>query len=318
MTAVPEIEILLATYNGEKYLDEQLASLFGQAWANWRLLVHDDGSTDCTLAIVRHYQQIYPEKIIILNDAGSRLGSCKNFGLLLENSSAPYIMFCDQDDIWLPGKIEMTVKKMAEMTDLYGSDVPMLVYSDMKIVDKHLNVKSRSFWRSQSFNPRTGKKLNRLIVSNVINGSTVMINRKLRDLSLPFPDEALMHDWWVGLVAVALGKTEYIAEPTVLYRQHEENVVGAKWEMSFSYWTEQIRHFNLVKTGHKKFIVKTQQQAGALAARFGSRMLGRDAETATTYAALDSYQYSAKRLLMIKFGFWGSGLIRNAVLFSII
>ena len=105
-----QVDILLATYNGERFLDEQMHSLLSQSYTEWHLIIRDDGSTDNTLAIIQRYKKQYPNKITILEDNLANLGACRNFGRILEQSDADYAMFCDQDDVWLPKKIPRPAK----------------------------------------------------------------------------------------------------------------------------------------------------------------------------------------------------------------
>ncbi|HUL01109.1 MAG TPA: glycosyltransferase family 2 protein, partial [Nitrospirota bacterium] len=196
MIQYPTIDIILATYNGERFLRAQVQSILNQTYPHWRLIMRDDNSTDRTPDIIRGYIEKYPDKMEEIVDSGTNIGVCRNFAKLLERSTADYTMFCDQDDIWMPMKIALTLKKMLTMEGANGKDVPLLVYTDMKVVDDNLSVVADSFWRNQAFNPEIGKSLNRFLVSNVATGCTVMINKRLRILSLPIPREALMHDWW--------------------------------------------------------------------------------------------------------------------------
>ena len=112
------LDILLATYNGEKFLKEQINSLLDQSYKNWKLLIRDDMSTDCTMAILSDYISKYPDKIKLLK-SNKRLGPCQSFNYLLQKSDSDYVMFCDQDDIWLPEKIELSLKKMRSLEKIH-------------------------------------------------------------------------------------------------------------------------------------------------------------------------------------------------------
>jgi len=318
MSQDPTIDILLATYNGERYLSEQIQSLLDQTYAHWRLIIRDDGSMDDTLSIIYRYQNQYPQKIIVLEDGQANLGACRNFARLLEHSSADYVMFSDQDDVWLPAKIALTFEKMKTMVEWYGNDVPLLVYTDMKVVDDRLSIISESFWKNQAFNPAIGRSLSRFLVSNVATGCTVMINKRLRDLSVPIPQEALMHDWWVGLIAVALGRTDYVAKATMLYRQHGTNVVGAKWDISVNTIVQKILGFKKLKQINRVHLLKTQKQAMMLAERYQILLSAKIYNRISTYADLASCNFFMKRYYIIRYGYWWAGFIRSLVLFSII
>ena len=220
-----KISVCLATYNGEKFLKEQLNSIFTQNYENWQLLIHDDNSMDDTINIIKIYEKKYPDKIKFIDDTICFNSASENFSFLLEQSNADYIMFCDQDDVWLSEKIELTLNKMLEV-EKSNPNIPILIHSDLKVVNEDLTILSDSYWSYQNINPNYDT-LNRLLVNNVITGCTVMINKKLADMALPIPKEAIMHDWWLGLVASAFGQIHHMDTPTILYRQHGKNDTGA-------------------------------------------------------------------------------------------
>lgn len=315
---LPIIDVLLATYNGEHYVDEQIRSILGQTYADWRLLIRDDGSNDNTPAIIQAYATRFPAKIVVIKDNRTTLGVRGNFGALLEHSTAEYSMFCDQDDVWLPEKIELTLKKMQELEDRYGNAIPLLVYTDMKVVDDSLSVISASFWRSQVFDPNIGKSLCRLFVSNVAAGCTMMFNKRLRELSVPVPAHCLMHDWWIGLVSVALGKNDYLQQPTMLYRQHEKNVAGAKWDVSAQLVIRKILDFRDLITINKTHLARTQQQAAIFAARYKQILAKDDYDKLLIYANLASKSFIMRKIYTIQYGFWATGFVKNFVIFLIV
>ena len=139
-----KVAILLATYNGERYLQDQLDSLINQSFKDWVCYVHDDGSKDNTMSILRSYSKKYPKRFKILDYPGGQ-GAAGNFLSLIKfaanNCKENYFLFSDQDDIWLPNKIELEVNKMEEV---YDDKTPILVYCDQKVVDQNLNIISNS------------------------------------------------------------------------------------------------------------------------------------------------------------------------------
>lgn len=219
------ISILLATYNSEIYIRELLDSLFAQTYSIWNLVVRDDCSSDNTIAIIQEYATRYPGKILILDNEGKSLRAYRNFYELLSKVESDYYMYCDHDDIWLPNKIELSMKRMKEVEKEGG---PVIVHTDMKVVDKNLNTISDSFWNYSRLLPEhTGFK--ELVHCNSVNGCTMLFNRKARDLALPHLEHATMHDMLVTQsVAASGGIISPIYTATVLYRQHDDNVVGAR------------------------------------------------------------------------------------------
>lgn len=257
------IAILLATYNGEKYLKEQIDSILSQmdrVPEKYALYVHDDGSTDGTCEILKEYAVSYPGKVELL-EGPPQGGSTKNFMFLLKEVEADYYMFSDQDDVWLPEKIEREYEEMKKL-----EDSPAMVFSDMKVVDEDLQVIDESFYSYSNLNPHR-TKLNELILENVVSGCCMLFNRRLRDLALRYSDleKIKWHDWWITEIAAAvsgMGKAEdnpsessaginsgseiekttisYIPAPLMLYRQHGTNAVGATEDMSFNRVTKKL------------------------------------------------------------------------------
>lgn len=222
------IDILLATYNGEKFLAEQINSILAQTFDEWRLLIRDDGSTDATRQIITDFFQRYPDKIVIFDDADKNLGVTHNFERLMKYSNAPYVMFCDQDDIWFPDKIEKSLQALHQMEQHYPSPIPLLVYTNLSVCNAGGIKIHDSFWEYQKINPLVPCDYAKALFQNNATGNTMIFNRALIDKALPFPKEAVMHDWWVALVALYLGKITLLSQPTLLYRQHEKNVSGPK------------------------------------------------------------------------------------------
>ncbi len=310
----PRIDILLASYNGERFIGEQIQSLLDQTYSHWRILIRDDGSTDNTLAVISDYAKKYPEKIAVIEDDQRHLGACRNFAKLLERSTADYIMFCDQDDVWMPNKVQSSLEKIKNMEKRHGCSLPMLVYTDMKVVDERLQVISNSYWKHQAFNPKSGALLNRLLVSNVVIGCTMMFNKKLKELSLPFPQNALMHDWWLALVSVAFGKNEYIRETPIFYRQHQANVAGAKWSLRFRSVISQIR--NVQK--HKDYLRASQEQAEAFVERYMHLLNKTDLRKIQIYSHLKDQNCLKKRYCIIRYQFWWAGFVRSLAMFVVV
>jgi glycosyltransferase involved in cell wall biosynthesis len=220
-----EVAVLLSVYNGGSYLEEQLDSIISQTYTHWKLWVRDDGSKDNTRFLIQEYMNRFPGKIIFLTAHGN-LGASKSFGLLLDVAKAPYMMFCDQDDVWLPEKIERTLSAM-KAAEKETPDFPILVHTDLQVVDQTMKVISNSMWAYQKLNPNA-VKLHEYLIQNHATGCTMMLNTSLKDLVIPIPTEAIMHDWWIALTASTFGKVKVVFEPTIKYRQHGNNEVGAK------------------------------------------------------------------------------------------
>lgn len=223
----PLVEILLATHNGERFVSDQIESIRAQKYKNWRLLVSDDCSSDDTLSIILRYAS--EDSRICVISSGIRFGGAKeNFFALLSSSQAPYCMFCDQDDVWLPEKISKSITELQKLEAMHGEDAPLLVFCDMKVVDRDLDVVYDSFERSSNYDP-SRLAFNQIIALNVAAGCCQCFNHELVIRCLDVADLAYVeyHDWWAMLVAAAFGDIYFIDEPLSLYRQHGENEVGA-------------------------------------------------------------------------------------------
>lgn len=223
----PTVCILMATYNGEAYIAEQIESIQGQSFGDWQLIVSDDGSTDNTIAILNRYAKDDP-RIIVLEGL-TPTGSAKdNFTRLVHYASAPYVMFCDQDDVWLKHKVEMTLDAMKKEESAQGRKVPTLVFTDMEVVDRDLQLIAPSFTRRSHINPSRTKFM-QVIAQSLGAGCTMMANMSLIELFKQSSTDSriIMHDWWLSLLAAAFGKIIYIDEPTSMYRQHGSNSVGS-------------------------------------------------------------------------------------------
>jgi hypothetical protein len=300
------IDILLPTYNGEAYLAQQLDSLFAQTFQDWRLVVRDDGSTDGTREVLERYLAVHPGRVAMLPQDGGRLGASASFAKLLEQSAAPYLMFCDQDDVWLPSKVEMTFAAMRDLERRYGEQTPLLVVTDLRVVDAHLAVLDESFWHFERIHPQRLTKLGRVLMQNFVTGCTAMINRPMAGLAQPVPAEALMHDWWIALVATAFGRIAALPTPTVLYRQHGGNVAGAsRWSFLAgvaNYFLHRDRR-RVALARREEAWARLRAQAEAFAARYQERMTSADQATLRAFCLLPGEGFWGRRRLMLRHGF---------------
>lgn len=220
-----KVQILLATYNGEKYIAELLDSLLNQTYQDWQLLVYDDGSGDDTLKIIRNYQMEYPQKIVLLSSTNVNKGSTGSFYHLLDHTTAKYAMFCDQDDIWLPDKIKISINSIDQLEKKTG-DKFCLVFSDLVIVDEKLNQISKSYWEFSQIDPSHCKYTESLIANSIVNGNTIILNANFKNLLKNRPS-FIQHDQWLSILASHYGSISYINKQLILYRQHGSNEVGS-------------------------------------------------------------------------------------------
>ena len=224
------VDVLLATYNGSKYLEDQLDSIFSQTYQNFRILISDDGSSDSTMVILKAYEKRFGERLIVIPNLTAGGGLVRNFENLmrtsLEDNLSKWAFFCDQDDVWFPEKIERMLKEMIRIENLSGENTPCLVHSDLVVVDENLKIIFPSFSKCQLMDPSNCSPVSLLSV-NQVTGCATMVNRSLLKMALPLPGAIIMHDWWCGLISSS-GHRYFIKAPLILYRQHNSNQVGVK------------------------------------------------------------------------------------------
>lgn len=266
--------------------------------------MRDDGSYDKTLEILNYYN-IKPIESV------KNIGAKKSFSKLLEyaieNTESEYFMFCDQDDVWNPDKIKKTISKMIELEQRHG-DIPFLVHTDLEVVDERLNTINSSFMNFQKINFMKNKFHN-LLMQNTITGCTIMINRKLAEKCIYIPNNAIMHDLWIGLVASKFGKIGYLNECTIKYRQHNNNTIGAN---GFSY-------FEIIRKGldffYKININSNILQANVFLKHFENELDVETIKMLQEFITLNQKNWLQKRIILLKYKLLKQGFVRNLGLF---
>lgn len=215
-----ELDICMAMYNGAEWLEDFLWSIKRQTHSKWRLIVSDDGSNDGSLDILKSFFCNDPNRLVIVVRESIGRGIVRNFHDALAAARADYIFLADQDDVWLPDKLSKLYKLIKE---LEGEDKSAaLIFSDMLVVDEHLNTLSDSWWRYSGVTPKWVFSFKNMLCQNAVPGCSVVINRRLLDAALPIPASALMHDWWLLLVCSIVGKIAYCPDKIFLYRRHKK------------------------------------------------------------------------------------------------
>lgn len=301
MNTVSKVQILMAVFNGEPYLREQLDSLVSQSFSNWELLVSDDCSTDGSLKVLEEYAARDNRIKIVLE--GSHYGSAKlHFMALIGLADSPYVMTCDQDDVWDPDKIEVTLNAMR---DCEKGDKPILVCTDLRVVDEGLNIIFPSFLE---YSGMDASKLDfgYFLASCLVTGCTMMVNKPLlRLLQVPIDDSKIvMHDWWASLVAAAFGKVVHLDRATISYRQHGDNSVGAE---RFT-----VRSALSAIDQKKKTALETFNQVEELDRVFGDRLPSQLKNQLGAYLKIKKANPLARIGLMSKSDVWRHGFLRNA------
>lgn len=215
------ISIVMATYNGEKYLRPQIESILTQSYKNIELVVVDDASTDRTLSILKEFA--VRDNRIYIYPAEKNLGFIANFERGIRLAKGEFIALADQDDIFRRDKIEVLINTLKAYPERD------LAVSDLSLIDENGNVLSGSMWTSQKRYTSTGHPFRHLVYANFATGCAMMIRRRLLDFALPFSPNCLSHDWWLAVVAASekSGGICLVREALTAYRQHASNVIGA-------------------------------------------------------------------------------------------
>jgi len=298
-------DILLSTYNGARFVREFLASLGQQTCHDFRLLVRDDGSEDATLDIVREAVADYGiSQAVFLESSGQHLGVVQSYGELLRQCSGQDVMFADQDDIWHDNKVAEMQRLMREAETRYGNNTPLLLHSDLRVCSEDGSLMADSFLDWQRFN-RHAESLTALTVQNNVTGCAMMINHAMLErCRLPFPLEAICHDWYLALVASALGQVIFTDQALVDYRVHSGNCIGAR----------RYGPGNWLRLGHtelKRRLNLTQRQAGAFLRQYGDLLSATAQETVSAWSEIGDLPKFRRLARCLKFGFRKNTLARN-------
>lgn len=227
--------VILCTYNGEKYLEKQIKSIMEQDREDFCLLYSDDGSTDSTKAILQSLQERYGKKMLAFPRSMKSGSPAKHFLSILSAlakgevyiENLEYIFLADQDDCWFPDKLSKTISVIKEEERKFGESLPILCHTDCTLVNAKGELLAKSY-RSYQKLPGASYRFSRLLLQNHVTGASVGINKALLQYCKEIPEQVKMHDHWLALLANCFGEIQYLPYASYAYRQHEENVLGAK------------------------------------------------------------------------------------------
>jgi glycosyltransferase involved in cell wall biosynthesis len=295
--------VVLATCNGQSYLEEQLASIDRQSRAPDHILVSDDLSDDKTFALLQAWAG-RSKRVQLLERTASRLGALGNFSRLLSaafDAGADLVAPCDQDDVWMPEKLEHLE------ASLISSSGPAAAISDLSVVDPFRRVLHRSFWNYQRFPFPDCTELRHLAVMNAFPGCAMMINRKLMSLALPIPMHACMHDWWLALIAAAAGQIIVSPLSLVEYRQHAGNLIGSRGG-GVHYAVRR----GISRLGSRQSLTKAALQAQAAATRLDGRASPKSITILEKVGSCAGSGWLQRRMLLVRAGAGKRPMLRNA------
>lgn len=223
------LSVVLCTYNGERYLKDQLDSIGKQLLLPDELVVSDDGSHDDSMSIIRDFAKHISIPVRIFQKKRAK-GVVHNFSDAIGYSRGNYIALCDQDDVWMPEKLAISMEMLKKGEAIWGEHIPLLVHTDLQVTDKELECIHPSMFMAQHLRnePDMEQAFRVLLTQNYVTGCTIVMNRALVHRACPIPQEAAVHDWWLALFAAATGHILFVDQPTIKYRQHGSNQVGAR------------------------------------------------------------------------------------------
>lgn len=303
------INIVLCTYNGEKYLMQQLESIRNNTFTDWKIYVFDDISSDDTLKILNDFKNRYPTKIEISINS-ERKGWNSNFihaafEISKSMKTEDMMMFCDQDDIWNADKIERTYLEMKRLTGDYGNDVPLLVHGDAEITDENGNVLGKTFQKMMHYR-HDHLDLSHHLMEAHVQGCTSMINKSLACSMKNVSEATSGYDEWIGMIAYALGHVSYIEEPLLKYRRHDSQVTSG----TLNFWDivgSKIGHLS----EQKQYVFGYSREVRDFIQIFDGRIDDRSMEILMDFATLKDQGFWQRREIIIRDHFWKSGFLRN-------
>lgn len=303
-----QVHIVLATYNGERFLREQMDSVLAQTYENITVEVCDDGSTDGTAAIVREYEDQDDRVKLHLNP--KNLGYVKNFLEGVKRCQAPYVMLCDQDDIWKQDKVEKTLRAMQD-AEKNMTGKPVLVFTDAVNFDSETG-EDLGFFHETSHLDVKRVDTAHLFMENKCIGCTMMMNRAILSYLEELPEEIRVHDWWLALICSHFGTIEYVPQATLRYRQHEGNQIGGS---SYTgYLKKRLAHIR----EQRKALLQTYRQGAAFLRIFGKQMNRKQRVVAENFAGMEQTGFFGRRYRILRYGYKKSGWFRNIGLFLLV
>ncbi len=296
------VGIIMASYNSEDFIREQIDSILNSIYQNIHIYVRDDGSTDNTVAIVKEYVEKYPSQIELIENK-QNMGLVKNFLTGVMEAKEDYVMFSDHDDVWLPYKVKKTLAAMKK-AEKSNKELPIAVFTDATVVDDKLNSLETGFYERSHFNLKH-LELSYMLMENKLIGCTIMINRALKDKIRVLPEHARVHDWWVALIASAFGKIMFVEDQTMLYRQHSSNAIGNR-----NYVTYVTDAVTSLKKQKEKLLL-TEKQAEEFFKIYRKELTKEQKKLVYQFAKLSQYSFLKRKTLILRRRYLKSGFVRN-------
>lgn len=301
-----EVDVLLASKNGEMFLEDLFDSIRAQTHGDWRILMADDGSTDETVRLAEKLAWKFELNFELVSQEPVR-GAAKNFARLLQASDAPYFAFADQDDIWYPKKLEACVAQLETTVP----ETPGLVFHDAEVIDELGRCIETSHLALRGI-PHVVPSIQRLLMQNPASGNTIVGNAALRTRALPMPPQAPMHDAWAIAVATMTGEVHHIAEPLIGYRRHVNNTYGPRGMINM------LSHEQICQAlAQGRLRVRDRfQLASAITSGFApdDPETAADVEAARRLLEIRSMPLGRRQYELLRGGYFHHGFLRNAAM----
>ena len=302
-------DVILAVWNGALYLPAMLDSLSSQTTRDFNILARDDGSRDGSLEILETYKPRFDGRLRVI--AGEPSGSATaNFAILMRETKADYVLFADQDDVWKPEKVELSLRSLKEAEAKYGRSTPIYFATDITVVNEDLQVISASYWKWKRLRPSMMSSLSQSLICVPIQGMASGINRALLDLANPVAEKAISHDWWTQLIAAAMGKVICDPTSTALYRVHGGNASIPKQVGVVPYLK-----LGLDASFLRRGLGRRIEQANALADALGGRMPPDQMKIIRRFTKLQSQGFVRRRWTLISGNYLYHDLVRSVATF---
>ncbi|WP_298283979.1 glycosyltransferase [Acidocella sp.] len=309
------VDIAVPTYNCARWLDAFMESVIAQDFTDWRIVTRDDGSVDDTAVMMAIWRERLGQRVLIIENAENKnLGMIGNYDAVLGACSAERIMLGDPDDVWLPGKMSMTLHTLNSMERVFGTTCPLVICSDAKVVDERQNTLHTSFWKRMRLKPATVSDFSRVMMDNPVLTSTMLVNRALLVRAVPLSDGGICPDWWIALVACAFGKIVALSEKTILYRRHDDN--DSEEPVASSIIGVALR-IGVLRKRFVRLIARSSGQAAGFKRRFGG--VAEQANIDATNLLVDFAKTGriSVRIKMLVSRVWFGSLLKTIVLLLI-
>jgi glycosyltransferase involved in cell wall biosynthesis len=302
-------DVILAVFNGQAYLPQMLDSLLSQTTRDFNVLVRDDGSRDGSLEILENYRGRFDGRLSVI--PGESSGSATaNFAILMRETKADYVLLADQDDVWKPEKVELTLRSLKAAEAEYGKSTPIYFATDIAVVNKDLELISDSYWKWKRLRPDMMSELSRSLICVPIQGMASGMNRALIDLSNPVAEKAISHDWWAQLIAAAMGRVICDPSVTALYRVHGGNASVPKKVGVIPYLK-----LGLDASFLRRGLGRRIEQANALADAYAGRMPPDKLKIIQRFTRLQSKSFLKRRLTLVSGNYLYHDWVRNVATF---